>query len=52
MNSYSLSWASYCSSASEFRPNEESDGRWFSEFFVIFLGFQRKEEADNNALTS
>uniref|UniRef100_A0A2N9FNI6 Uncharacterized protein n=1 Tax=Fagus sylvatica TaxID=28930 RepID=A0A2N9FNI6_FAGSY len=27
MNSCSLSWASYCSSASEFRPNEESDGR-------------------------
>jgi hypothetical protein len=23
--------------------------RWFSEFFVIFLGFQRKEEGDKNA---
>ena len=25
--------------------------RWFSEFFVIFLGFQRKEEDDKNALS-
>ena len=50
MNSCSLSWASYCSSASEFRLNGESAVRWFSEFFIIFLGFQRKEEADNNAL--
>ena len=50
MNSCSLTWVSYCSSDLEFHPNGESAMRWFSEFFVTFLGFQRKEEADNNAL--
>ncbi len=50
MNSYSSNSRSYCSSASEFCPNGESAVRWFSEFFVIFLGFQQKEEVDENAL--
>jgi hypothetical protein len=51
MNSCSLTWASYCSSALEFRPNEESAVRWFRLFFVILLIFQRKEEPNMNALS-
>jgi hypothetical protein len=49
MNSSSLSWASYCSSASEFRPNEEADVVCFAEFLLYFFGFQPNREADENA---
>jgi hypothetical protein len=50
MNSSSLSWASYCSSAYEFRPKEETDAKCFAELFVIFLSFQPNRKADENAL--
>jgi hypothetical protein len=50
MNNCSLSWVSYCSSASDFRPNGEADVRCFGEFFVIFWVFQQFEESNNNAL--
>ena len=50
VNSCSFTWASYCSSASEFHPNEEADAVCFAELFVIFLSFQPNREADENAL--
>ena len=50
MNSSFLNWTSYCSSASEFLPNEEADAVCFAELFVIFLSFQPNREADENAL--
>ena len=51
MNSSSLSWASYCSSALEFRPKEETDAKCFVELFVIFLSFQPNKKAGENALS-
>ena len=50
MNSSSLSWASYCLSASEFCPKEETDAKCFAELFVIFLSFQPNREGDENVL--
>ena len=41
MNSCYLSWASYCSLASEFWPNEEAGVSCFAEFFAIFWLFIR-----------
>ena len=50
MNSNSLSWASYCSSASDFLPIEESGAACFAELLLKFCCFQPNIEADRNAL--
>ena len=50
MNNCSLSWASYCSLASDFQPNRETAMRCFSEFFVIFKFFIRFESSNVSAL--
>jgi hypothetical protein len=46
MNSNSLSWASYCSSASDFLPIEESGAACFAELLLKFCCFQPNIEAD------
>ena len=50
MNNCSLSWASYCSLASDFQPNGETGMRCFSEFFVILKFFIRFESSNVSAL--
>jgi hypothetical protein len=50
MNSCSLSWASYCSSASDFQPNGEAAVRCFGEFFAIFKLFIRFESSNVSLL--
>ncbi len=52
MNSSSLSWASYCSSAWGIWSNGEVSVVGFAEVFVKFWVFQPNRETDNNALTS
>ena len=51
MNNYFLSWASYCSSALDFRPNGEAVVRCFGEFFAIFRLFIQFESSNVSALT-
>jgi hypothetical protein len=51
MNSNSLSWASYCSSASDFLPIEESGAACFAELLLKFCCFQPNIEAAVSALT-
>ena len=50
MNSNSLSWASYCSSASDFLPIKESSVACFAELLLKFCCFQPNIKADRNAL--
>jgi hypothetical protein len=50
MNSSSLSWASYCSSASDFHSSEEADAACFGCLLLIFCYFQPNIESDKNAL--
>jgi hypothetical protein len=50
MNNNSLSWASYCSSASDFLPIEEFGAACFAELLLKFCCFQLNIEADRNAL--
>jgi hypothetical protein len=50
MNSSSLSWASYCSSVSDFHSSEEADAAYFDCLLLIFCCFQPNIESDNNAL--
>jgi hypothetical protein len=51
MNSCSLSWVSYCLSASDFRSNGETAVRCFGEFFAVFRLFIRFESSNVSALT-
>ena len=50
MNSSSLSWASYCSSTSDFHSSEEADAACFGCLLLIFCCFQPNIESDRNAL--
>ena len=50
MNSNSSSWASYCSSASDFLPIEESGAACFAELLLKFCCFQLNIEAAVSAL--
>ena len=50
MNSSSMVWASYCSSAWEIRPNVKTGVRCFCEFFALFWLFIRFDAAGGNAL--
>jgi hypothetical protein len=52
MNSSSLSWASYYSSASDFHSSEEVGTACFGCLLLIFCCFQPNKEADKNALTA
>jgi hypothetical protein len=50
MNSNSLSWASYCSSASDFLSIEESGAACFAELLLKFCCFQPNIEVAVSAL--
>ena len=50
MNISSTVWASYYSSAWEFRPNSEAGVSWFCEFFAICWLFILFDTAGGNAL--
>ena len=50
MNSSSLSWASYCSSALDFHSSEEAGAACFGCLLLIFCCFQPNRETDKNAL--
>ena len=50
MNSSSLVWASYCSSAPLFLPFEESGVSNFRLFFRLLAGFQQNREPTASAL--
>ena len=52
MNSSSLSWVSYYSSASDFHSITEADAACFGWLLLILCCFQSNIEADRNALSS
>ena len=52
MNSNFSSWASYCTSASDFLPIEESGAACFAELLLKFCCFQPNIKAAMNALTT